>query len=179
LSVQIRRLTGDGPTSTNITDLNTRCNAEDVHSTAGTNNPILVPTAGTNYSYWVTTRLYYDGSGVGTIDNIEWFTDGTNNLGTGVGCHGNDADGYTQATGTPGETGNELTTVAYASLSGAPVDVFDFTTASPKSISGSVVDPDSELFGDSMVFQITVGTTAGSGPTGTETFTWRYDSTIA
>ncbi len=179
MSVQIHRLTGAGPSGSNITDVNTRCNAEDVHSTAGTNNPILVPTAGTNYSYWVTTRLYYDGDDTGTINNIRWFTDGSNDLGTGIGCIGNDADAYTQATGTPGETGTELTAGNYPGLSGAPVDVFTLTSASPRTIDGNVTDPNNEYFGEMMVFQVTVATTAAAGPTGSETFTWRYDSTIA
>ena len=83
MSIQIRRLTGAGPTATNITSINTRLNAEDAHSTAGTTNPILKPASGTNYSYWAVFRLFYNGAGTGTINNIRWFTDGTNSFGTG------------------------------------------------------------------------------------------------
>jgi hypothetical protein len=179
MAVQIRRLTGAGPTGTDITSINTRLNAEDAHSTAGTTNPILIPPSGTNYSYWCPTRLYYDSSGTGTINNIKWFTDGTNSLGTGVGLVVNTASGYVQATGTAGETGTELTTGNYATLAGAPSNAFAYNTGSPLSVTGSVTNPSSEYFGDLVVMQVTVGTTAGAGATTTETITWRYDSTIA
>ncbi len=105
-TVTIRRLTGAGPTSTDVTSINTRANAEDAHSTAGTTNPIQIPAAGTNYSYWVVTQLSADTSPSGTINNVKWYTDGANGFGTGVTAKGNTATGYVQATGTPGTTGN-------------------------------------------------------------------------
>lgn len=88
-TVQIGRKTGVAPgTFTDITSINTRANAEDVHSVAGTSNPIRIPSAGTNYSYWVSTRLKVTVTPAGTIDNLRWFTDGANNFGTGVTCKG-------------------------------------------------------------------------------------------
>jgi hypothetical protein len=179
MSVQIHRLTGAGPTGTDITDINTRAVAADAHSTAGTSNPVRKPTAGTNYSYWVTTQLYYDGDDEGTINNIEWYTDGDNGMGTGIGVIGNTADSYVQATGTVGETGTELTSGNHAGLTASPVDVFSFTSGSPKAVAGSVTDPDGEYFADRFVYQVTVGTTASAGASASETFTWRYDSTIS
>jgi hypothetical protein len=179
MAVQIRRKTGATPTNTDITSINTRLNAEDAHTTAGTTNPILKPAAGTNYSYWCVTRLYYDGAGTGTINNIKWFTDGGNGLGTGRALVVNTATGYVQATGTTGETGTQLTTGNYATLAGAPSDAFAYTTGSPLSVSGSVTDPSSEDFGDYVVMQDTIGTTASAGASSTETISYRYDSTIA
>ena len=176
-TVLIRRLTGAGPTATDITSINTRANAEDAHSTAGTSNPIRVPTSGSNYSYWVVTRLDATVSPDGTIDNINWYTDGANGFGTGVTCVGNTATGYVQATGTPGTTGTELTTGNYATLSAAPVDVFTHTSGSPKSVSGSISNPTTGQFGDRFVYQIVVGTTAGPGATNSETWTWQFDET--
>jgi hypothetical protein len=178
MAVQVRRLTGAGPTATDITGINTRANAEDAHSTAGTSNPILVPADGTNYSYWVTTGLYYDGSGTGTIDNIEWFSDASDQ-GTGVGIIGNTADTYVQATGTAGTSGTQLTTGNHAGLTAAPVSVFTFTTGDPKEVAGDVTDPEDEEFGDYFVYQFTVADTAGAGASGEQTFTWRYDTTIS
>lgn len=179
MGVQIHRLTGAGETGVDITDINTRLNAEDAHSTAGTTNPILKPETGTNYSYWAVTRLYYDGQGDGTINNIRWFTDGSNNLGTGRGLVANTATGYTQATGTEGETGTELTTGNYATLAGAPTNAFDRTSASPLAVSGSVTDPDNEYFGDYVVIQATIGDNADAGAGSSETLSWRYDTTIS
>lgn len=174
-TVQIVRLTGAGPTATDITSINTRANAEDTHTTAGTSNSILVPAAGTNYSYWVVTRLNVTAITAGTVDNIKWYTDGSNNFGTGVTCKGNTATGYTQATGTAGTTGLQLTTGNYATLAGAPTDVFAYTSGSPLSVSGTTTT--TGQVGDRVVYQIEVGTTAASGATATETFTWRYDDT--
>lgn len=175
-TVLVRRLTGSGPTLTDITGINTRANAEDAHTTAGTTNSILIPAAGTNYSFWVCTRLDVTAITAGTVNNIKWYTDGSNTLGTGVTCKGNTATGYVQATGTTGTTGTQLTTGNYATLAGAPTDVFAFTSGSPKSVSGSTSSV-SSTFADLMVYQIEVGTTAVAGATGSETFTWQYDDT--
>ena len=181
--IQILRKTGVAPgTGTNITGINTRANAEDVHSVAGTTNPVRIPSAGTNYSYWVTTRLNANTTPAGTVDNLRWFTDGANNFGTGVTCKGAKAStgvdaGYRQATGTPGTTGTQLTQVNHTGLDEAPADVFTFTSASPKSLVGTISNPSTGQFGDHWVYQIEAGTTAVAGATGQETFTFRYDET--
>jgi len=176
-TVTIRRLTGAGPTSTDITSINTRANAEDAHSTAGTTNPIQIPAAGTNYSYWVVTQLSVDVTPAGTINNIKWYTDGANGFGTGVTCKMNTATGYVQASGTPGTTGLQLTTGNYATLAGAPTDAFAFTSGSPKSVTGTMSNPSTGALGDRAVYQIEVDSTAGPGATPQETFTWKYDET--
>ena len=187
-TVQIVRKTGPTGTivSSDITSQNTRANAEDTHTTAGISNPIRVPAAGTNYSYWVSTRLNVTVTPTGTIDQIRWFTDGANGFGTGVTCKGAKAStgadaGYREAGGTPGTTGWELVQGAgppqHSGLDEAPVDVFGFTSASPKTLNGSLTNPSTGQFGDHWVYQVEVGTTAGPGPTNQETFTWRYDET--
>lgn len=171
MAVQVHRLTGEEaePTTTDITDSNTRLNAEDAHSESGTNNPILIPDDGTNYSYKASTQLYFDGSGTGTIDNIKWYTDGDNELGTGVGLQVATAGEYSQATGTEGETGDDIT----------GDDAFNYTSGSPLDVDGSVTDPADELFGDIVELQTTVGDNASAGATTSETMTFRYDSTVA
>jgi len=176
-TVTIRRWTGSGggPTKTDITSINTRANAEDTHTTAGTTNSILIPAAGSNYSYWVSTRLSVDAINAGTVDNIKWYADGSNNFGTGVTCIGDTADGYVQATGTPGTTGLELTTGNHANLAAPPVDVFSFTSGSPESVTGTTTTTGD--LGDFFIYQIVVGSTASSGATASETFTWKYDDT--
>ena len=174
-TVTIRRLTGAGPTSTDITSINTRANAEDAHTTAGTSNSILVPAAGTNYSYWVVTQLNVTAITSGTVDNVKWYTDGTNNFGTGVTCRVGTATGYTQATGTAGTTGTELTVGNYATFTLGDSNAFDYNSGAPLSVTGTTTG--TGAFGDRVVYQIEVGSTAASGATATETFTWRYDDT--
>jgi len=182
-TVQVGRKTGAAPgTFTDITGINTRANAEDVHSTAGTTNPIRIPAAGTNYSYWVSTRLKVTVTPAGTIDNLRWFTDGTNNFGTGVTAKGAKAStgadaGYRIATGTPGTTGTQLLQANHSGLDEAPADLFTFTSGSPKTLVGTISNPSTGEFGDHWVYQIEVGTTAVAGATAQETFTWRYDET--
>lgn len=175
-TVIINRLTGAGPTETDITSSNTRASTSDAPS-PGTSDPIPVPPSGSSYSYWVTTQLEATVTPDGTINNINWYTDGANGFGTGVTCIGQDSDTYVQATGTQGTSGTELTTGNHAGLSGAPADVFSFDSGSPKSIAGSLDNPNTGLFGDMFVYQIVVASTAGPGATPTETFTWSYDET--
>jgi len=183
MAVQIRRWTGAGPTKTDITSINTRLNAEDTHTTAGTSNPILVPAAGTNYSYWANTRLYFNGSGTGTINNIKWYSDGGNTLGTGVGLVAATAGVYGEASGTPGTSGTELSVANYGNgttdLNEEPVNAFTLTAGSPKSVTGSVTNPNNSELSHFVVLQITVGSTAAAGATTQETMTWQYDSTVA
>jgi hypothetical protein len=112
----------------------------------------------------------------GTIDNIRWYADGANNFGTGVTCKGEQATSYVQATGTVGTTGSQLTTGNYSTVT-TPVDVFTYTSASPKSVTGSIVNANTGDFGNFFVYQIEVGTTASPGTTAQETFTWLYDET--
>jgi hypothetical protein len=173
-TILINRLTGAGPTATDITSATTRASTSDAPS-PGVNDPIPIPGAGTNYSYWVTTRLECTVAPSGTVDNLRWFTDGANGFGTGVSCNGQSATSYVQATGTQGTTGTELTQGNHAGLSAAPVNVFTLTSASPKALAGSQTG--TGQFGDRFVFQFAVGTTAGPGATPVEQMQYRYDET--
>lgn len=177
-TVTIRRWTGSSgaPTKTDITAGSTRASTSDAPS-PGTNDPIPVPLAGTNYSYWVSTRLSVDVTPAGTINNLRWYTDGANSFGTGITCLGNTASAYVQASGTQGTTGLQLTTGNHANLAGAPVDVFTHTSAATKAITGSMSNPSTGDLGDFFVYQLGVGTTAGPGTTPSESFTWVFDET--
>jgi len=178
-TVLIRRITGTtaSQTSTDITGINTRANAQDVHETADVDNPVQKPTSGLNYSFWVSTRLDATVTPAGTIDNIRWFADGANNFGTGITCKGIDATAYKQATGSVGDTGNQLNTTNYTTISGPPIDVFTHTSGSPKTIAGSIDNPSTGQFGDLFVYQIEIDTDVGPGASNQETFTYRFDET--
>lgn len=176
-TVLIRRWTGTtgSPVLTDITSINTRANAEDAHSTAGTSNSVLIPASGSNNSFWVATRLDVTAITGGTVNNIKWYTDGTNNFGTGVTAVGNSATTYVQATGTTGTSGTTLNTTNYTTVT-TPVDPFSFTSGSPKSVTGSTSTV-SSTFADLFVYQLVVASTAASGASAAETFTWQYDDT--
>lgn len=177
-TVKINRLTGAGPTLNSIAASNTRANTADAHSTNDTASPIEIPTSGTNYSYWVTCRLEATTAPDNLLDNIEWFTDGSNSYGTGITARVGTATGYTQATGTTGKTGIVLNSTNYSTLSATTADMFGKTSAAPLAISGSITATGE--FGDRAVYQVEVSTNAtpGTKPSGgPETITWRYDET--
>ena len=176
-NVSVNRLTGVGAaTKNNITGANTRANAEDVHSISGTSNPVRVPSIGTNYSYWVSTRLEALTTPAGTINNLKWWSSGS--VGSGVGIIGMNATAYVQASGTAGVTGLELNVTNHTGLTATPLNVFtNFTSGAPKSLSGSLSNPSTNLFGDYFVYQFTVASTATPGATAQPTFTWQYDET--
>jgi len=143
----------------------------------GTSDPIPIPGAGTNYSYWVVTRLEVVTTAPDNgINNIKWYSEGTS-FGTGLVCSGNEATDYTQATGTQGTTGTELTVGNYTTGTlTTPVDVTTFTSGSPKSLAGSIGAATGE-FGSRFVYQLGVGATAGVGTMTARTFTWQFDET--
>jgi hypothetical protein len=105
---------------------------------------------------------------------LRWYSDGSNNFGTGVTCKGQEATSYVQATGSTGN-GTQLTTGNHSGLTGSTVDVFGLTSGSPKSLAGSTTG--TGQFGSRFVYQVEVGTTASPGATAQETFTWKYDET--
>lgn len=173
-TVQIVRLNSTGPTATDITSTTNRMSTSDAVS-PGTSDPIPVPAAGTNYSYWVVTRLNVTVAPSNGINNLKWYSDGSS-FGTGLTCNGNTATGYVQASGTQGTTGIQLTTGNYATLAGATADVTTHTSGSPKTVTGSIGATTGQ-FGDRFVYQLAVGTTAGAGTTTARTFTWQFDET--
>lgn len=174
-TVQIRRWTGSTPTKTDVTSINSRLNAYDGHSTADTSNPILIPPTGTNYSFWATFCLYVAAITGGTVNNIKWYTDGSNGLGTGISLKVSaNATSYTQATGTDGQSGTVLNNTNYPGV-GTPANAFDYTSSSPLSVTGSTTGTGD--VGNLVVLQLEVASTASQGATPQETITWQYDDT--
>lgn len=182
-TVQVGRKTGAGAgTFTDITSINTRMNAADAHTTADTASPVSVPEAGsggTNRSYWATTRLKVTAGSYTTIDNLRVYSDGSNNLGTGLTCKVAKAStganaGYRQATGSTGN-GTTLNTTNHTGLDATPADFFSYNSGSPLALSGSSTASATGEFGDHVVFQIEVTESAGSGASAAETAYYKYD----
>lgn len=189
--IQICRQTGAGPSETDITSANTRLKQAD-NGTTDANNPI--PATGTfnatpgsgsaAVSCWAVTRLKLGGTAPSNaISNTKWYSDGANSQGTGVNTKGNSATGYVQSPTTNLTQGaaGELRSANYATLSAEVVDVFTFTSGSPKQIdAGTVFTSGSSLNtsgGNRFVFQMIVDSTASPGTTTQETATWQYDET--
>lgn len=187
-TVIINRWTGSGAgTPTDITGNVTRASTSDVAS-PGTADPVPIPAAGLNFSYWVSTRLQVTVAPAGTINGIRWFSDGIKGDGAtdtwvGVECHGADASvtpnfGYRQATGTQGTTGLELTgpTGNHTGLDTTQVNVFGLTSGASRGLGGTITATTGHL-GDFFVYQMRIGTTAAAGTRSAETFTFRFDET--
>jgi hypothetical protein len=169
----IYKYVGSGPTGTDITSTNDRVDAADAVSTNDTSNPVTVPASGTNYSYWNSLRFYCNTAPPTLINNLNLYTGGSNTLGTGWGCNVGQATSYVQATGSTGD-GTQLTTGNYSSLTGSPSNIFAYTSGSPLSISGSTTT--TGAFGNFIVYQFTVGSTASAGPTAAApTLTFTFD----
>lgn len=147
-------------------------------------NPIPVPAAGTNYSYWKQIYLKCTVAPSSQIDNVKWYTDG-GGFGTGITIKagtetptknsGSNA-GYEVATGTPGSTGNEMV-AAHAGLTGSS-DAFGYTLGSPKTISiseaGAIINAINETT-NYLILQAEVGITASAASPPNEIVTWKWD----
>lgn len=180
-TVTIRQYTGASPGTQSSSRTTIRMSTSDNTYTTETTNPIPIPGAGTNYSFWVSTKLNADTTPTGTINNLRWYSDGTT-FGTGLTCNGRDAStgadgGYRVAAGTTGTTGTQLTTGNHTGLDGTPADVTTYTSGSPASLGGTISNPTTGTFGDFFVYQLAVGTTASAGTVSARTFTWKYDET--
>lgn len=156
---------GAGPSNTTIT--NCRLNTDDTVN-PGTTNPLVKPSAGINRSYWKTVFLNADDSPSGTINNCFIYTDGTIGW-TGVTLYGGSSGSYTEATGTPGTSGDD-SSVATADMSG-------WTSGAAKQLTGSLDNPATGRITDYVVMQADLTTSAVAGTLAAETITWQYDET--
>jgi len=154
-------------------------------ATIDTVNPIPIPAAGTNRSFWKQIYMQNVTTAPDTqVDNIKFFTDGTD-FGTGITLQVGDQfpvknsasdAGYEVATGVIGTSGDDVV-ANHAGIS-AVTDAFTFTSGS--SLAGPTISEDTNVInaiGEStnyLIFQIDVGTTASPGNKTDETFTFQH-----
>lgn len=165
-TVSIKQCTGAGPTTTSVT--NVRFNTDDTVN-PGTVNPLLRPSAGTNYSYTKTVFLNADTTPAGTINNLFFYYDNSADW-TGVTIYVGASSVYTQATGTIGTTGNAST------LATTNIDRYS-ALASAKTISGSISNPSTGKISDYIAMQTRITNSAVAGTLATKTLTIQYDET--
>ncbi len=179
--VEIKRWTGSAgsPLKTDITDERALLSTSD-DPDPGASNPIPLPGEGdVKRSFWMTVRLHAKTPPSGKIDNIKWFADGMNNFGPGVGKIGQVSNSYVQATGTEGESGDELSMANHAGLAAEPQDVFSWDEENPLSIEGELVGPETGDFGQFFVAQMFVeyDIALEVGLTPSEMFVFVWDET--
>ena len=155
------------------------------NNTVDSVDEIKIPETGTNRSYWKHVYLKITGGTFSRINNIKFYTGGTN-FGTGITMNvgnetptknSNSNSGYVVASGTRGESGDEI--VANHGGISAKTEVFgNYTLGTPKSISisesGGQLDSVNET-SDYLVFQMDVGSTATKADLSNKTWTFQYD----
>ena len=173
-------------TNTNLTTLTKlRFKTEDGFAIDSA-NPIPRPAAaGENHSFWRNVYLQCIVAPTTGLNNVKWFTDGSNNYGVDVDLSIGDETpekssgsnaGYILATGVIGTSGDEL--VANNSEISGKLDAFTFTSVATKSVSitdggGTIISVGQTT--DYIVLQMDVTDNAIPGATGTETLTFQYD----
>lgn len=158
-----------------------RFQANDTPATVDASHPILVPSSGTNYSFWVHVGLDITVAPDTKVYDVELFSDGT--LGTwtnltlkvsnlsGGPPHGLTMDtDYEKADGTVDETGSE----ASANHTGVDsmVDITTYVTGSALSVdTAEHTTTEKTKF---VVLQLVVPDTASEGVYASEQLTFRY-----
>lgn len=155
-------------------------------STVDNANPIAIPPlTQTNYSYVKSSFMECTVAPSTQVDNMQFFSDGTNNLGTGIDVvlgdqqptrKLGDTSGYIVATGVVGTSGNEMTTF-YTGIT-TVTSVFTFNPSSTKAISISETGNQITAVGqttDYLVLQMVVVDTAIPTITPNEIATYQYD----
>lgn len=146
-------------------------------------NPILKPTSGQNYSFWVHQRLDISGTFT-SVGNIHVYTDGA--LGYAFGTngdvivglltagppHGLSESDYVVATGTEGETGDELNSTNHTGID-STASLFGYTSSSTLQVDDSTYTAAGKS--KMIVMQAVIDSDATAGSYSGENITWRWD----
>lgn len=167
-TIQIHEMTTDATTGVNKTSGTVRFKTvpSTTSTAADSSNPLVVPGAGTAYSYVKKLRLYMEAPPNTNISNLRWYTDGANGFGTGIGV-------------TAKNIGTTFGTHYNTAMSGGS-DLFGYTSGSPLDGDGTDTGPflpanDNSYFGDIIELQMSVASTASNGALSAESMTVAYD----
>lgn len=171
-TVDVREINGAAAGTPTVVTAAKFCTADDPNP--GTTNPIPIVTGQTKRSYWKSHELYLSGTYT-QITTIKIYTDG-GGFGTGITTYIGDetlvAGSYQQATGTPGDTGDEMV-ATHAGIT-AKTDLFTFVVGAPKTVDAGPYSTPPERT-KHVVLQMDVADTASPGEKTPETVTWQYD----
>jgi len=119
--VVVQEMNGAGPsyTTRGTAAGSTARYCTDDNAAPGLNNPIPIPDAGFNYSYWKSHTLEISGTAFTQVSNVQWYSEGTPTwtFGSGgevrvgvrdAGDHGCPNGSYDQASGTVGSSGTPI-----------------------------------------------------------------------
>lgn len=158
-TVQIIEKNGAGGTATDKTSGTIRMkNADDAN--VDTNNPMVIPGSGSDFSFEKWLRLKITVAPSVQITNLKFYTDGSNGMGTGVKLWAKNVTSYS----TPAEA---TSTTGYT-------DAFTYTSGAALSLGAGPYSSTGEI-GDHVVLMNEVQSTATQGQTPSETLTFSYD----
>jgi hypothetical protein len=157
-TVIVNEKNGAGETATDKTSGTVRFKVAD-NATVDLNDPITIPVAGSTISFEKIVRLNATGTFT-QIDNVNFYMDGANSFGTGVGVLYK-----TEATfGTPIQPGD---TTGFT-------DIFAATSGSPVTLNAGTVTGTGD-FGEYLTMIMEVQSTAAQGTLTAETLTFSWD----
>ena len=130
------------------------------------NNPLVIPAAGSIYSYSKKLRAYMEAPPDTQIGNLRWYTDGANGFGGGVTAKAKNL-GVTWGA-------NYKTEMAAGS------DLFGYSSGSPLDGDGTDTGPfdsgdDDTYIGDLIELQMAIASTASHGSLTAEVLTFSWD----
>lgn len=148
-------------------------------ATIDSNDPITIPAAGTNYSYWKHIYLKCSGAPSVQVNNVKFYTDGSG-FGTGITLNVGDETPTKNSGSSAGyDVAYDTTEMSagHSDITGV-TDAFTYTSGSAKDVSisesGSIINAENETT-DYIVLQLAVASTASPGNLSDETLTFQYD----
>jgi len=159
-TVQVGEKNGTGGTFTDKTSGTIRCKNAD-NATVDTSNPMVIPTAGSDWAIEKYTRLKITVSPDTSISNLKFYTDGANGFGTGVLLFAAASTQY--ATPTTASSSKFPSVDAFGYTSGAALDL------------GTAASSSTGERGAMAVLGLEVKSSATQGSLTAETLTYSYD----
>ncbi|MFQ5954718.1 MAG: hypothetical protein ACE5JZ_06625 [Kiloniellales bacterium] len=170
--------TGGSETRTDKTSGTIRFKNAD-NATVDLINPLVVPGSGQEYSFEKWVRLAIAGGSFTQVDNLQVYTDGANNFGTGIKAWYAIAGTYMTPV-IPNESNDPPQSPAAGSPQENMADLFGLTSGAPGDLDANNPGPytdgsPQETIGDFIVMVMEVETTASNGVLTAETLTFSYD----
>jgi len=138
-------------------------------------NQFLRPLMGVYYPYWKSLYLNALTSPPTEINQVKLSSTGSITW-VGVSLQIGDQtplrDDYVQATGTVGKTGDEMVAGHSGISSKSPITLY--TSGSPKSIPGSIQNPNTGRITNLIILQMTITTELVPNSSGETIVTWKY-----
>ena len=158
-TVLIVEKNGAGGTNTDKTGGTIRMKDAD-DSNVDTNNPMVIPGSGSNYSFEKWLRMKMTVAPSVQLSNLKFYTDGTNSMGTGINLWAKNVTTFA----TPAQVSS---TTGYT-------NAFSYSSGSPLVLGAGPYTTTGEM-GDHVVLAQEVQSTATQGQTPSETLTFSYD----